>query len=265
MCGDTTCWPSSPRSPRAASTGSIRWSGWPRENSARSANAPATTPCLVAAWRLPITPDTCWNWLAGWGSGAVLGGTRRWPETGGWERAGVGRGLVGRGGLADAPAMAETGDLEEGVRALLDGGRDRTPLSRRLAATVAALACALVLPVALVTVHAQAGRGALAGVVQDASQMHVPGCEVRVKNLDGKNEEVANASVYGEFAFASIPVGRYSVEARSQGFAVGKAEVLVEAGRRAEVVVTLPLGQITEAMTIRGSRPGPCRGRSSPP
>ena len=191
---------------------------------------------------------------------AVLGGGVAAPDYAG-HLLELARVLVERRSLADAPAMAETGDLEEGVRALLDGGRDRTPLSRRLAATVAALACALVLPVALVTVHAQAGRGALAGVVQDASQMHVPGCEVRVKNLDGKNEEVANASVYGEFAFASIPVGRYSVEARSQGFAVGKAEVLVEAGRRAEVVVTLPLGQITEAMTIRGSRPGPCRGR----
>src|ERR1017187_4295221 len=191
---------------------------------------------------------------------AVLGGGVAAPDYAG-HLLELARVLVERRSLADAPAMAETGDLEERVRALLDGGRDRTPLSRRLAATVAALACALVLPVALVTVHAQAGRGALAGVVQDASQMHVPGCEVRVKNLDGKNEEVANASVYGEFAFASIPVGRYSVEARSQGFAVGKAEVLVEAGRRAEVVVTLPLGQITEAMTIRGSRPGPCRGR----
>ena len=163
--------------------------------------------------------------------------------------------LVERRSLADAPAMAESGDLEERVRAVLDGTRNRTPLSRRLAATVAALACALVLPVALVSVHAQAGRGTLTGVVQDASQEHVPGCEVRIKNLDGKNEEVANASIYGKFEFANIPVGRYAVEARSQGFAVGKAEVLVEAGRRAEVVVTLPLGQISESMTIRGSRP----------
>jgi TonB family protein len=165
--------------------------------------------------------------------------------------------LVERRSLADAPAMAETGDLEERVRAVLDGSRNRTPLSRRLAAGVAAVACALLLPVALVTLHAQAGGGTLAGVVQDASQMRVPGCEVRVKNLDGKNEEVAHASVTGEFGFANIPVGRYAIEARSLGFAVGKAEVLVQPGARAEAVVTLQVGQVSETMTIRGSRPAP--------
>jgi TonB family protein len=165
------------------------------------------------------------------------------------------RAMVQRRSLADAPAMAETGDLEARVRAVLDDSRNRSPLNRRLAATVAALACAVVLPVALVTVHAQTGGGTLAGVVQDASKAHVPGCEVRIKNLDGKNEEVSHTSVTGEFAFGNIPAGHYSVEVRARGFAVGKTEVLVEAGRRVETLVTLPLGQINEAVTVRGTRP----------
>jgi TonB family protein len=163
--------------------------------------------------------------------------------------------LVERRSLADAPAMAETGDLEERVRAVLDGGRNRAPLNRRLAATVAALACALVLPMALVTLHAQAGSGALVGIVQDISQARVPFSEVRIKNLDGKNEEVAKVNEAGEFGFASIPVGHYAIEVRARGFAVGKTEVLVEAGRRAEALVTLQPGQISEAVTVRGARP----------
>ncbi len=36
---------------------------------------------------------------------------------------------------------------------------------------------------------------------------------------------------------------------------MGKTEVLVQAGLRAETVVTLPLGQISEAVTVRGARP----------
>ena len=165
------------------------------------------------------------------------------------------RAMVQRRSLADAPAMAETGDLEARVRAVLDGSRNRAPLNRRLAATVAALACALVLPVALVTVRAQAAGGTLAGIVQDASKARVPGCEVRVKNLDGKNEEVSHASVTGDFAFGNIPARHYSIEVRSRGFAVGKTEVLVETGRRVETLVTLPLGQINENVTVRGTRP----------
>ena len=163
--------------------------------------------------------------------------------------------LVERRSLADAPAMAETGDLEDRVRAVLDGSRNRAPLNRRLAVTVAAVACALVLPVALVTLHAQAGTGALAGIVQDISQARVPFSEVRVKNLDGKNEEMAIVDAAGEFGFPNIPVGHYAIEVRARGFAVGKTEVLVEAGRRVEALVTLPLGQISEAVTVIGSRP----------
>jgi len=171
--------------------------------------------------------------------------------------------LVERRSLADAPAMAETGDLEDRVRAVLDGSRNRAPLNRRLAVTVAAVACALVLPVALVTLHAQAGTGALAGIVQDISQARVPFSEVRVKNLDGKNEEMAIVDAAGEFGFPNIPVGHYAIEVRARGFAVGKTEVLVEAGRRVEALVTLPLGQISEAVTVIGSRPA--SGSLAPP
>ena len=173
------------------------------------------------------------------------------------------RAMVQGRSLADAPAMAETGDLEERVRAVLDRGRNRAPLSGRLAATVSMLACALVLPVTLVTLHAQAGTGALAGVVQDISRARVPGCAVSIRNLDGKNQEVTKVNAAGEFGFPSIPVGHYAIEVRARGFAVGKAEVLVQAGQRAETVVTLPLGQISEAVTVRAAKPA--SGSLAPP
>jgi TonB family protein len=185
---------------------------------------------------------------------AVLSGGVAAPDYAG-HLLELARAMVQRRSLADAPAMAETGDLEERVRAVLDRGRNRAPVSGRLAAAVGTLACALVLPVALVTLHAQAGTGALAGVVQDISKARVPGCAVSIKNLDGKNQEVAKVNAAGEFGFASIPVGHYAIEVRARGFAVGKTEVLVEAGQRAETVVTLPLGQVSEAVTVRGARP----------
>lgn len=166
------------------------------------------------------------------------------------------RSLVERRSLADAPAMAETGDLEERVRAVLACDSNRAPLNRRMVATVAALACALVLPVTLVTLRAQTpATGGLAGVVQDISKARVPGCYVHINNLDGKNEEAIRVNAAGEFGFAAIPVGRYAIEVRAPGFAMGKAEVRVEAGRRAETIVILDVGKIQESVTVRGSRP----------
>ena len=165
------------------------------------------------------------------------------------------RALVARRSLADAPAMAEAGGLEDRVRAVLDSGRNRAPLNRRLAAMVATLAFALALPLTLVTLQAQGPTGALNGIVQDISRARVPGTTLQIKNLDGKNEEVGTVNPAGEFGFGALPPGRYSIEARARGFALGKTEITVESGRTVSAVITLPMGQITESVTVKGSRP----------
>ncbi len=156
--------------------------------------------------------------------------------------------------LADAPAMAEAGDLEDRVRALLDHGRNRTPLTRGAAAAVAAMACVLVLSV---TSLAQPGRGALAGIVQDPSGSRVPRSEVTIKNLDGSNEEVMVVNAAGEYGFPSIPAGRYSIEVRAGGFKIGKKEVVVTAGAASRADVNLEIGNLSESMKVRATRTSP--------
>ena len=59
----------------------------------------------------------------------------------------------------------------------------------------------------------------------------------------------------GEFGFANVPAGRYAIEVRARGFAPGKTESVVEAGRQNAVVVALALGQISEAVKVRGAKP----------
>ena len=159
--------------------------------------------------------------------------------------------------LADAPAMAEGGDLEERVRALLDRGRNRAPLTRRVAAAVAVLACALVLPVATLTTYAQAGRGALAGIVTDPSGSRVPRSAVTAKNLDGTNEERAVVNAAGEYGFPSIPAGRYTIEVRAPGFKIASKEIVVVAGAAARADVSLSLGNVSESVTVRAARTAP--------
>jgi TonB family protein len=156
--------------------------------------------------------------------------------------------------LSDAPAMAEAGDLEERVRALLDRGRNRTPLTRGAAAAVAAMACVVVLSV---TSFAQPGRGALAGIVQDPSGSRVPRSEVTIKNLDGSNEEVMLVNAAGEYAFPSIPAGRYSIEVRVGGFKIGKKEVVVTAGAASRADVNLEIGNVSETVKVRAARTTP--------
>jgi TonB family protein len=162
-----------------------------------------------------------------------------------------------RAAIADAPAMAETSDLELRVRALLDRGCNRTPLTRRLALTVTALTCALVLPVATLTTYAQAGRGALAGIVTDPSGANIPRGSVIAKNLDGTNIETAKVDLTGEYAFPSIPPGRYEIEARVPGFMILKTPAVVTAGTATRADLRMTLGGVSEVVTVRGSRTTP--------
>jgi TonB family protein len=154
---------------------------------------------------------------------------------------------------ADAPAMAESSDLESRVRALLDRNRNRRPLSRRAAIVVAASVVAVVLPLA--TVHAQGPVGTLAGTVTDPSGARVPQCRVTAINLDGSNQETAISNPAGEYRFASIPAGRYSLEFSSPGFARAKTEAVLVAGATARVDGRLAIGTVSENVVIRGQKP----------
>ncbi len=166
------------------------------------------------------------------------------------------RGLAAtRGRWEDAPAMAEASDLESRVHALLDGTRRRHPLSRRAAIAIASVAAAVLLPVVAITAQAQAARGSLVGVVEDASHARVPNCQVRAKNLDGTNQEVTRANAAGEYRFAAIPPGRYALEIRSAGFAIFKRDTAVEAGKTARVDATLDLGEVSETVVVKGQKP----------
>jgi TonB family protein len=169
------------------------------------------------------------------------------------------RSLAGRSAVPSAaPAMAETSDLESRVRALLDRGCNRAPLTWRVAAMVATVACALVLPVATLTTHAQqADRGALAGIVRDPSGARIPNATITARNLDGTNVETVKANITGEYAFTAIPPGRYEIDAAAPGFALQRGQVVVTAGASARADFDVALGKVSETVTVRSSRTTP--------
>jgi TonB family protein len=153
----------------------------------------------------------------------------------------------------DAPAMAESSDLESRVRALLDRNRSRRPLSRRAALAVAAVVVAVLLP--LSAIHAQGAVGTLAGTVSDPGDARVPRCRVTAQNLDGPNQETTVTNAAGEYRFTSIPSGRYALEFGAPGFARAKTQAVLVAGATARVDAHLELGAVTESVVIRGQRP----------
>jgi TonB family protein len=101
--------------------------------------------------------------------------------------------------------------------------------------------------------------------VEDPSGARVPNCRVTAKNLDASNQETTVANPAGEYRFASIPSGRYSVEFSAPGFTLAKVETVLVAGASARVDAHLALGGVTEMVVIRGQKPPtPMAPRAAP-
>jgi TonB family protein len=156
--------------------------------------------------------------------------------------------------VADAPAMAAASNLESRVRGLFDSACNRRPLGAGTAAAMGMAALALLLPIAAVTVQAQAPRGSLVGVVQDPSRGRIVNCQVLARNQDGTNQEATRTNEVGEYRFGAIPPGNYVLEFGAPGFKLTKVNAAVATGQAARVDVTLDIGSISERMTVRGQK-----------
>jgi TonB family protein len=151
-----------------------------------------------------------------------------------------------------AMAMAQSSHLESRVRALLDPTRNRRDVSRRSRLWIAAAAIVLLAPLAAVRAPAQAPAASLLGTVSDTSGARVPGAFVTVQSLGDRGKAVAVANDAGEFAFASLPAGEYTVEARKSGFQANQANVTLANGAQEAVDIALSVGSVVESIVIVG-------------
>jgi hypothetical protein len=119
---------------------------------------------------------------------------------------------------------------------------------RRLTSLVLAL-----LLLSNAAIFAQATRGSLSGNIKDPNNATIVGANVTIKNI-GTNEEFRGVSdAQGAFAFASVPLGKYSVTVEAAGFKRTEIlEVQIEVGTPAKVDVTMEVGAVTEQVTVTG-------------
>jgi len=146
--------------------------------------------------------------------------------------------------------MADTSDLESRIRAMLDRGRTRRPLQRRAVLAVTTVALAVLVPLSSVSLLAQVGHGTVTGVVKDPSGGRVPGCFVTATNLDTGNEVTATADMTGEYRFAAIPSGRYTLVFEARGFKKLRRDITLVGGAVDEVDGLLQVGQVAEVVRV---------------
>ena len=147
-----------------------------------------------------------------------------------------------------AVSMAEPSLLESRLRSILDPKRRRMLLAPRVAATAAAVALCVIIPLAAVRARAQ-GPAALAGVVQDASGARVPDATIIVSFSESGRIELVNSNAAGEYAIPGLPASHYRIEVRRPGFAAFRREGTLQDGPQ-RVDIALELGAVSETLEI---------------
>jgi len=90
--------------------------------------------------------------------------------------------------------------------------------------------------------RAQSMFGSIVGTVQDATEAVVPGVTVTLHSEDDNSDRVTTSSPTGDFQFANLKPGRYSVASRFAGFAdaqVAAFDLALRQTARVNVVMAL--------------------------
>ena len=106
-----------------------------------------------------------------------------------------------------------------------------------------------------VPAFAQEQRGAIEGIVRDASGAVLPGATVEAQSNVGPTASTTTDSV-GAFRFPALPPGNYKVTANLQGFVSREVvDVRVALGQIKKVDFSLPLSGVTETVQVTAVTP----------
>jgi hypothetical protein len=153
-----------------------------------------------------------------------------------------------------AAAIAQLSTLDERIRAMLNTGLDRAPLTRfaRIAAT-AVFAVAALTGIVLSREAAAQGLGSLSAVIYDQSGGLLPSVTVSATHLETGQKHQTTTDRRGTFALNNVPSGTYEVTMGLPGFSTVKSTVDLYAGDFLQRGIVLPLGSLEETITIVGS------------
>jgi Carboxypeptidase regulatory-like domain len=101
---------------------------------------------------------------------------------------------------------------------------------------------------------AQAGRGGISGLVADPSGAVVPGVKVTAQNHATGIAQSTVSSAAGLYSFVSLTPGTYEVTASRTGFeTLVQNQVTVSVDEVTTVNIALPVGKVSEVVTVTGS------------
>lgn len=148
-----------------------------------------------------------------------------------------------------APAGVRATGLERRVRAMLTPGLNRSAMSARGRAAVAAAGLAVV--VAVAGVSAAQALATFSGSIVDPQNAVLPAVRVMLTNTASDVRIEVRSDRNGRFEFPPLEPGTYNVEVELPGFSSLRSTVRLEAGQRMEPNLQLAVGSLEETVTVR--------------
>lgn len=105
-------------------------------------------------------------------------------------------------------------------------------------------------------VFAQRDLGTITGIISDPTGAAIPNAKVTITEVATNLSYSVLTNTSGEYVRPALKAGTYTVTAEAQGFRrVEQDNVVVTAGDRIGVSLTLPLGQVNEAIEVTAAAP----------
>jgi hypothetical protein len=161
-----------------------------------------------------------------------------------------------------APAIAHPSSLERRIRAMLNAGLNRTPLTRSTCIATTAALLVVTASIAGFGASAQSGAASFSGSLMDAIGRILPDTAIVLVNTQNSAKHEVRSDQSGGFQFAELPAGDYQLKTTLPGFGVDQGRVALGAGQNLRQDVVLQVGSLEETITTTG---GPDTGpRKSP-
>jgi len=97
--------------------------------------------------------------------------------------------------------------------------------------------------------------GSVQGLVMDASRAVVPGATMQVTSVDNGSSQTGRSDAQGNFHFAALNPGTYTLKASVAGFKTTTRKISVELNKTLRADVQLEMGEVTTSVEVSAAAP----------
>lgn len=164
--------------------------------------------------------------------------------------------------MATLVPMARPSTLEWRIAAMLNHTLIRTRPTRRALTVVCAVIVGITLTTASFRAKEQAGPMPFTGTAYDVTGAVLPGVAMTLDDA-AENRLTATTDRDGRFNFGTVASGRYLLGSKLPGFVSLAQEVRLENPRQWDMSLTIQVGTLMEAVTVREQRPAGAPARTN--